>query len=221
MIRIIGITGHSGCGKSSVAAYLAQKGCACLNADKTARQVLDPAAPEWPDLTARLQNVFGYDIVRADGTLHRQRLADRAFATPAGVQTLNAITHPPILARVLAAAETAQNAGYTLFFLDGAAIVGTIFEPHCDALVLVTAPQAASLARIMARDGLTEEQARRRLAAQLPEGVLRAAADYVLENSGTLADLYRQTDALLARLTADMGVGPAPVQLQHSDREDP
>ncbi len=201
-IRIIGITGRSGCGKSVVTAYLAQKGCACLEADETARQVLDPTAPEWPDLAARLQNAFGYDILKGDGTLHRQRLADRAFATPAGVQTLDAITHPAILARVLAAAAAAQSAGHTFFFLDGAAIVGTIFEPHCDTLVLITAPPAASVARIMARDGLTEEQARRRLAAQPPESTLRAAADYVLENSGTLADLYRQTDALLARLTA-------------------
>lgn len=211
-IRIIGITGHSGCGKSSVLTHLAQQGCACLDADRTARQVLDPAAPEYAELVARLQSAFGDDIVESDGTLCRQRLADRAFADPQGVKTLDAITHPAILARVLAAARAAENVGEPLFFLDGAAIVGTIFEPYCDVLVLVTAPAAQSIARIMDRDGLSREQAERRVAAQLPESTLRAAADHVLENDGTLAELYRKTDALLARLTAAVTV---------PDREEP
>lgn len=201
-VRIVGITGRSGSGKSSVTAYLAQKGYACLEADETARQVLDPAAPEYPALLAQLQDAFGADIADDTGMLRSQILADRAFAAPVGVLALNAITHPAILARVLAAAEAAGRQGKELFFLDGAAIVGTIFERHCDVIVLVTAPQTADIARIMARDGLTAEQAERRLAAQLPESTLRAAADHVLPNDGTLSDLYRRTDALLPRLTA-------------------
>ena len=201
-VRIVGITGRSGSGKSSVAACIAQKGYACLDADQIARQVLDPAAPEYPALIDRLQNAFGYDIVEADGTLRRRLVADRAFATPQGVQNLNAITHPAILARVLAAVAAAEKGGHKLFFIDGAALVGTIFERHCDVLVLVTAPREQSISRIMARDGLTRAQAARRLDAQLPESALRAAADFVLTNNTTLAELYRQTDALLARLTA-------------------
>lgn len=201
-MRIVGITGRSGSGKSSVAAYIARQGYACLDADQTARRVLDHAAPEYPALLDRLQKAFGYDIVEADGTLRRRLVADRAFAAPQGVQALNAITHPAILARVLAAAAAAEKDGNRLFFIDGAALVGTIFERHCDVLVLVTAPRADCMARIMARDGLTAAQAARRLDAQLPEAALRAAADYVLTNDGTLTDLYRQTDALLACLNA-------------------
>lgn len=199
-MRWVGITGRSGSGKSSVTAYLRGQGCACLDADALARRLLAPGTESCKSLLPRLQNAFGYDIVDSTGALDRALLAHRAFAGSEAAQRLNAITHPALLALAQAEAEKAERAGERLFFLDGAAIVGGIFEARCDLLVLVTAPYAQSVARICRRDGIPEAEARRRLDAQTPESVLRAAADYVLENTGTLPELQSKAAALLEAL---------------------
>lgn len=199
-MRWIGITGRSGSGKSCVTAWFAAQGYPCADADELARRLLTPGSADAEALLAQLQKRFGYDIVDDAGVLNRQRLADRAFATPQATRALNAVTHPALLRLVKAQAREAERAGESLFFLDGAAIVGTIFAAECDRLVLVTAPYKQSVRRICARDGLTLDEARSRLGAQLPESALRAAADYVLENNGTLAQLQSKAAALLETL---------------------
>lgn len=199
-MRVIGITGRSGSGKSAVTAYMAAQGCPTVDGDAVSRRLLRPGAAEYPALLAQLQKAFGYDIVDGAGVLRRRLLADRAFASPQGTRTLDAITHPAILRAVQAEIGRAEKTGADLFFLDGAAIVGTAFARLCDVLVLVTAPEAASVRRICARDGISEAAARRRLAAQTPENVLRAAADHVLVNDGDLARLQQKAAALLAAL---------------------
>lgn len=199
-MKWVGITGRSGSGKSSVTAYLAAQGCFCADADALARQLLAPGSKGYRQLLPQLQKTFGYDIVDGAGALRRQLLADRAFATPETARALNAITHPALLRMAEQLASQAEQAGQELFFLDGAAIVGSIFQPKCAVLVLVTAPYAASVQRICARDGISEEQARRRLDAQAPEAALRAAADCILENNASLAALQEQAAALLAAL---------------------
>ena len=94
----------------------------------------------------------------------------------------------------------ARQAGEKLFFVDGAVIVGTPFQKRCSHLVLVAAPYETSVQRICTRDGITPEMARRRLDAQLPENVLRAAADFVIENDGTLQQMQQRCNALLTAL---------------------
>ncbi len=199
-MRWVGVTGRSGSGKSSVTAYFKRQGCACLDADALARRLLAPGAKSWERLRPQLQNAFGYDIVDSTGALDRARLAHRAFTSPEAARTLDAITHPALLEMAKAEAERAERAGQRLFFLDGAAIVGGIFAAQCSLLVLVTAPYQQSVARICARDGIPEAEARRRLDAQTPEETLRAAADYILENTGTQAELERKAAALLTAL---------------------
>lgn len=195
-MKVIGITGRSGCGKSSVTAYLAAQDYPCIDADRVSREALCPGSPCLPLLQAR----FGADILAADGTLRRRLLADRAFATPEGTAALTAITHPEILRRIREQIEAAARQGSELAFVDGAVIVGTPFEACCDRLVLVTAPYEQSVARICARDGIRPEMARRRLDAQTPVETLRAAADIELCNDGTAEELLTKCAGLLARL---------------------
>ena len=96
---------------------------------------------------------------------------------------------------------TLSNAfSVSIFFVDGAVIVGTPFQKRCSHLVLVAAPYETSVQRICARDGIAPEMARRRLDAQLPENVLRAAADFVIENDGTLQQMQQRCNALLTAL---------------------
>ena len=181
----LGITGRSGCGKSTVTAVFAAHGVPLADADRISREILLPGSPLLPVLAQR----FGADILRADGTLDRRLLADRAFATPEGKAALDAITHPEIVRRIRAAKQAAQAAGASLFVLDGAVIVGTEAETECDRLAVVTAPFETSVARIAARDGISPEMAARRLNAQMPEEQLLRRADYILRNDAERAAL--------------------------------
>ena len=166
----LGITGRSGCGKSTVTAVFAAHG-----------------VPS------------GFKISPPN----------RAFATPEGKAALDSLTHPAIVARIRAAKQAAQAAGAPLFVLDGAVIVGTAAQAECDRLCVVTAPFETSVARIVARDGISPEMAARRLNAQTPEQTLTAQADYTLHNDAGLEALQAAAARLCERLQAEGGVTAA------------
>lgn len=195
-MKIIGITGRSGCGKSSATNFLAEQGYPCIDADRIAREVLLPGSV----CLVQLQSYFGQDILEPDGTLNRHLLADRAFATSEGTQRLTAVTQPEILRRIEDRLAQSQKAGADLVFVDGAVIVGTPFEARCDALILITAPYEASVLRICARDGIAAEMARRRLDAQTSLETLRAAATVEIVNDGTPMQLKDKVKAYLTSL---------------------
>ena len=183
----IGITGRSGCGKSTVTSVFTAQGVPCADGDQISREILLPGSP----CLAALAERFGSDILNEDGVLNRRLLADRAFKTPEGTAALTAITHPEILQRFRQAKQAAEQSGAGLFLLDGATIVDTPFEAECDRLVLVVAPYKTSVERICARDGIAPEMARRRLDAQMPESRLVAKADHVLVNDATPQQLQQ------------------------------
>ena len=194
----VGITGRSGCGKSTVTECFRSRGIPAADADQLSREILQPGSP----VLAQLARQFGPDILE-DGVLNRQRLADRAFATAGGKQALDAITHPAIAAGIRAARDAARQAGSPLFVIDGAVLVGSVIDGQWDRLVVVTAPYETSVGRIVQRDGIRPEMARRRLDAQIPEEQLTARADIVLTNDGTRDQLRRQAEALVDRLLAE------------------
>ena len=205
-MRTVGITGRSGCGKSTVTALFVERGIPVADADQISREILLPGSPVLEELARR----FGPDILEpGTGALRRRLLADRAFATPEGKTALDEITHPEIIRRVRAARQAAREAGSPLFAIDGAVIVGTALEAECDDLVVVTAPYETSVERIARRDGISAEMARRRLDAQTPEDVLTARASFRLENTGTLETLRqvagRVLDQLLDRAAGQKG----------------
>ena len=195
-MKIVGITGRSGCGKSSATKFLAQQGYPCIDADQVAREVMLPGSP----CLAQLQEAFGADILDETGALRRRLLADRAFATPEGTRLLTELTQPEILRRIEADLQCAQEAGAELAFVDGAVIVGSPFQARCDELVLITAPYEVSVQRICARDGIAPEMARRRLDAQTPLEQLRAAATVEIANDGTPQQLQTRIRELLQTL---------------------
>ena len=194
----LGITGRSGCGKSTVTAVFSAHGVPLADADQISREMLLPSSPLLPVLARR----FGADILRSDGSLDRRLLADRAFAAPEGKAALDAITHPEIVRRIRLAKHAAEEAGASLFVL---VIVGTEAEAECDRLAVVTAPFETSVARIAKRDGIAPEMAARRLNAQTSEEALLARADYVLRNDADLAALEAAANALCEQLLAEGG----------------
>lgn len=119
-MKVIAVTGRSGSGKSTVSAYYGSLGYPVLDADRTAREVTRPGGP----CLAQLCDAFGSDILRPDGTLDRDCLAARAFATPEGTRRLTDITHPAIIRELLDGVAAAQSTGVPFVFVDGAVIVG-------------------------------------------------------------------------------------------------
>ena len=111
-MKVIGITGRSGCGKSAVSALYRQLGYTVADADLVARQVLEPGSP----CIGKLTEAFGPDLITPQGTVNRQLLADRAFRDEESTQRLVSITHPEIVARLLAAADEAKSRGEELFY---------------------------------------------------------------------------------------------------------
>lgn len=200
-IPIIAVTGRSGSGKSTVADYYRAAGYPVLDADAEARAVTAPGSP----VLGSLQKEFGDDILDERGQLRRRLLAQRAFAGQEGTRALTRITHPAIIARLLAGVEKARQAGAPLCFVDGSSIIGEAFEPYCDAFVVVTAPPEEEAARIQARDGISAAEAQARLAAQLPQTALAAKADHLIENNGTLEALRQKAAQVLAALLEQGG----------------
>ena len=195
-MKTVAITGRSGCGKSTVAAYYRGLGFPVLDGDAVARDITQPGSPCLPALV----QAFGSDILDERGILRRSVLAQRAFHTKQTAQCLTDITHPEIVRRLLEGVQKARMAGAKLVFVDGAVIVGARFQAYCDAIVVVRAPQHVLEQRIMQRDGVSLDAARSRLATQTPQAVLDAAATFILENNSDAQALEAQAHSVLQRL---------------------
>lgn len=198
-MKVVALTGRSGCGKSTVAALWRELGYPVIDCDAIARLVVERGSPTLD----RLAETFGADILDGTGALRRGVLAQRAFASAATAEMLTGITHPAIIREITRRIEQARREGAGLVFVDGAVIIGAPFERFCDAFVVVTAPEEVSAQRIAARDGITPEQARGRLTAQTPESVLRARADYLIENDGSKAQLCARAREVLKALSGE------------------
>lgn len=195
-MKTVAITGRSGCGKSTVAEYYRSRGFSVLDGDAVAREVTQPGSPCLP----KLAKAFGADILDEGGALRRGVLAQRAFATKGDARRLTDITHPEIVRRLLAGVAQARAVGAKLVFVDGAVIVGAPFEPFCDAVIVVRAPQQVLEQRIMRRDGISRQAAQARLASQPAQERLDAAATFLLDNTGSEQALRAQARAVLENL---------------------
>ena len=198
---ILGLTGPSGAGKSRVAAALSARGYAVVDADMAARSVVVPGSPCLEALCAR----FGKEILLPDGSLDRRKLAAAAFATESGVEALNAITHPFIMERIGRELAALAQAGCRKAVLDAPALFEAGGEKLCDRVAAVIAPRALRLARIMLRDGITPEEAQRRVDAQKQREFYTGRADYVIENTGSEAALAAAVEKLARALERSRG----------------
>jgi len=178
----IGLTGPIGCGKSTVAGWLAERGAVVVDADAIARQVTDEPAVRGAILAA-----FGPAVAGPDGGLDRGALAVTVFDDPAALARLEALTHPGVRRRLEAAVAAAEAAGAPAVLIEAIKLVEGGLAGACDEVWLVTC-DPASQARRLARRGVAPADARRRIAAQ---GAIRErltpAATRVIDTSGPLA----------------------------------
>ncbi|MFM1917492.1 MAG: dephospho-CoA kinase [Actinomycetota bacterium] len=191
----IGLTGGIGSGKSTVASLLAERGAIVIDADTIARRIVEPGSP----VLAHLVEEFGPDILLADGSLNRGELATRAFASERATRHLNEITHPAI--RELAEAELTAAEIRGLVVYEMPLLVETGQVSLVDYVVVVDVPEADQLSRAVAR-GLEEGDVRQRMSRQATREQRVAAADFIIDNSGTPADLSQQVDHLLKTVTS-------------------
>lgn len=199
-MKVVALTGRSGCGKSTVAALWRQQGYPVIDCDEIARLVVEPGS----SVLSELAEAFGSDVLDETGVLRRDVLAQRAFSSPERAEVLTGITHPAIIREICRRLDDARQSGASIAVVDGAVIIGAPFERFCDEFVVVTAPAGVSAARIAARDGISEERAMERLGSQIPEKVLRERADYLIENTGTKAQLCERARQVLAALTGEL-----------------
>lgn len=191
-MRVVGLTGGIGSGKSTVAAFFKQQGAEVVDADQIAREVVEPGRPA---LEAIIK-AFGRDVLQSNGRLDRARLAAIVFKDVAARERLEAITHPPIRQRLLEEVE-ARRARPGLLVLDIPLLYERPRIEAVDAVVVVWVDAATQLERLLARGGLDEEAARARIAAQMPLDEKKARADHVIDNSGSREATRRQVDALV------------------------
>ncbi len=177
-MKIIGLTGLTGAGKSTVAQKLMAYGCYHIDADKVAREVINNNE----NVKNKLKERFGEDVINADGTTNRPLLASRAFASEENTNALNEITHPAVTEEIQSIIKDMNEVGYRGVIIDAIALFESGEDKLCDFTVAVVAPKDIRLERIMKRDNITEEKALERINAQKDESFFTKQADFVLWN---------------------------------------
>jgi dephospho-CoA kinase len=191
MTRIIGLTGRSGSGKHEVSVILEKHGIPCLDTDAIYHALLQ----EKNDCTAELASTFGTQILNENGLVDRKRLSNTVFGkenTPALLHTLNKITHKYIMARTYELVREHEKNNAKAVVIDAPLLFEAEVDKECDLTLAVLAPQNICISRIMARDAITEDAARRRLAAQHQDDFFVSHCTATVTNDGDLENLERQ-----------------------------
>lgn len=190
-MRLIGLTGGIGSGKTTVARMLGDRGFYVVDADAIARDIVAPGSPALQELSES----FGSGILLPDGSLNRGELAARAFVDKEHTALLNSITHPRIQEETQK--RIAAAPGDVIY--DMPLLVDNDLQHDMDLVIVVDVDPETRVKRLAGR-GIGEEDARRRIAAQIPDEVRRAAADIIIDNNGSVEDLLPQVEAAIARI---------------------
>ena len=193
---LIGLTGGIGSGKSTVAAMLRDQGIRVVDADQIAREVVEPGQPA----LAELVEVFGQDILNDDGTLNRQELANRAFATEEATNALNAITHPRIEQETQRQFDLAAAEKENFLVYDMPLLVERGLHEEMDMVIVVQTDIEERVRRLVEHRGLDEDDVRRRMSHQVDDVTRLASADVLIDNNGSVDHLRKQVDDFLATL---------------------
>ncbi|MFD3436374.1 dephospho-CoA kinase [Streptomyces sp. NPDC058685] len=200
----VGLTGGIGAGKSEVSRLLASYGAVLVDADKIAREVVEPGTLG----LAAVVEAFGSEILTAEGTLDRPALGSIVFSDPERLATLNAIVHPLVGAR---SQELEKEAGPDAVVVhDVPLLTENELAPLYDLVIVVDAAPETQLDRLVRLRGMAESEARARMSAQATREQRRAIADLVVDNDGPLEDLEPQVREVWAELTRRAAAADAP-----------
>ena len=195
-ILVVGLTGQTGAGKTSVCKIFSDKNFSVINADHISRLVVEKGRPCLDEIS----KYFGNDILNADGTLDRSKLGQIVFTDKDKLELLNSIIYPYITAEILKLIKEFSSEGRQLILLDAP----TLFESHsddfCEVIVSVIADENIRLKRIMKRDNISAEAAQNRINSQLNEEFFLKNSDYIIENNGSMNKLYESAETVADKI---------------------
>ena len=191
-MRIIGLTGGIGAGKSEVARILSRRGIPVINADQLSREVVEPGSPGLKAIIKR----FGKSVLRADGSLDRKGLARRVFANTEERLVLEGISHPLIRERTEAHLLVLEEGNTPVCILESPLLFEASQDELCDAVISVVADFNLRAKRVKRREGLTIDQFQQRVDAQINDDTRRRLSDMIVENNGSLEDLRRSVNRI-------------------------
>lgn len=186
-IMVVGLTGQTGAGKSTVSKIFEENGFSIINADIVARQVVEKGTP----CLNELAEFFGKDVLKSDGTLDRSRLAEIVFSDKAKLETLDTIIYPYITGEILRQIRRFSSTGHKFILLDAPTLFESRADDFCEIIISVLADADIRENRIVKRDGLTHEQAIHRMNSQLDEEFFITHSDYIIHNNDDLDKVNR------------------------------
>lgn len=184
-MKIIGLTGKSGSGKSQIAKFMNEFGLATIDLDKVAKEAIESDI----DCLNNLRIYFGDDIFNNDGILKRGSLAKRAFSTKENTQKLNEITHEVMLNRLRYIINEYKKANTDIIVIDAAVLFESGIYKECDAIIMAICPYKVSINRIISRDNIDLDLAKLRLSAQSDKEKYLSKADYIIDTNISLDEL--------------------------------
>lgn len=177
-MKIIGLTGQTGAGKSTVCKALEKNGYFHIDADKVYWSLLSAGSP----LLQSLKTAFGDDILFSDGTLNKKVLAEKAFSSPQNTELLSKVTHPAVIEEINSIIKSKETENYNGILIDAIGLFESGANKICDFTVAIVAPNDIRLKRIVKRDNISEADALLRINAQKDEKFFKENADFVLRN---------------------------------------
>lgn len=194
---LVGITGPSGSGKGAVVGTFEAYSFGIIDADKIAREIVMPGEPALAELAVR----FGEDLINSDGTLNRRLLADRAFSSRESTDELNRIMHGSICRRMINRADELDAQGINCVF-DAPLLFEAGLEKYCDCIVSVVAPAEIRARRLVKRDGVTDEEIRKRMKMQHEDEYYTSRSQYIIVNDGSLEQLAEKSEEIVKEIIA-------------------
>ena len=201
-MHVFGLTGGIASGKSTVSAMFREAGIPVIDADALAREVVEPGRPALAEIAARFPGT-----VDGEGRLDRAKLGALIFSDAEARKALNAITHPRIQALALERTQALADEGVPVALYDAALLIENGLHRALNGVVLVSCPVEVQRARLMARNGLTAEEADLRIASQMPLEAKEPFATWLIDNGGTLDSTRAQVKQVIARWV-DYGSAP-------------
>ena len=201
--KIVGLTGSTGSGKSTVANMLIKKGCAIVDADALSREITKKNSPCLKVLSAE----FGSDILNTDGTLNRQGLAEKAFASQDKVELLNSLTNPFIYMLAIKRIKEYVDKGFEIIIFDAPVLFESSGDVLCDITVAVISSTENRISRIMSRDNITKAQAMQRINVQKQDEYYISQSDIIIENNGDLRQTEEKVNEIFALINNKSEIG--------------
>jgi dephospho-CoA kinase len=191
-VLVIGLTGGIASGKSTIASLLSGRGAVVLDADALGHEVYRPGLPAW----RAILDTFGEDLAGPDAAIDRRKLGALVFGDPLAMRRLTGIVWPAMKTEMRRRLAELLDAGVRVVVLEAAVLLEAGWQDLVDEVWVVRVPAAVAVARLTLRNGLSEEAARARLAAQMTNDERAARADVVIDNSGSIEELSKHIDAL-------------------------